>query len=144
MNHQRLLNPDNPLDLIPAMLATNPEAVAVISVFAPADPDSSLVLGAKTHRRRLPPDLAAKIASDESAANGNGTHVKPPTHIDVGRLLLTIPADLAKNLRGPASERHPLVLIAVHRDAYDMAVRQAQSGIVLPNAQIVAGGKVIV
>lgn len=136
----RHLDPRNPFDLLPATLATNPHLVACIPVFEPHSPDSTLVLAAKLRNRRLPLDLAAQWArSEHEAAGGNGGPVDVPTHITVGRLLLTIPADVAANLRGPVEERHPLWLMSVHRSAFDDAMRQAQSGIIL-RASIIGGG----
>lgn len=127
-----ILDPNNPLHLVPATLATNPGAVAVIPVFSPAAPDQTLVLRSRVHLRRLPPELAAQLARQEAESRGNGAKVEPPTHLEVGRLLLTIPADLAKNLRGPVEQRHPLWIFSVHRAVYDDAIRQATTGIVLP------------
>lgn len=125
-------DPNNPWFLIPATLATNPDAVAALPVFAPHDPASTLVLASKTKVRRLPPDLAARIAQHHAESQGNGTKVELPTHMEVGRLLLTIPADIALNLRGPVAERHPVYLVVVRRDAYDATVAQTESRIVLP------------
>lgn len=127
------LGPDplNPLWLIPAALATAPGAVVVLPVFHPAAPASTLVLGAKTHTRRIPPELAAQLAQQEAQDQGNGKKVETPTHMVLGRVLLTVPADVAMNLRGPVQERHPTFIFQVHRSFYESAVRQAESGIVL-------------
>lgn len=135
-----ILDPTNPLHLIPVTLATNPSAVAVLAVFSPHAPEETLVLRARRHLRRLPPDLALQLAQAEAEAQGNGTKIDPPTHLETGRLLLTIPADMALNLRGPASERHPLYLFSVHRSVYDAAMRQADSGLVLPTSSSPGGG----
>lgn len=132
-----ILDPRNPLHLVPATLATNPELVVVLPVFSPHDPNSTLVLSAKRHRRRIPPDLAVKIAQAQAAESGNGSErVELPTHMEVGRVLLTVPADVAENLRGPAQDRHPVYLFMVHRSAYDAAIRQAETGIILPSTGI--------
>ena len=152
MNRPRtMLNPDVPLDLLRGALAAYPDAVAVLPIFAPAAPDETLVLSAKIRTRRLPPDLAAKLAAEDAGATGNGTRPALPTHITVGRLLLTVPADIAENLCGPAAERHPMCLVIVHRDVYNEAMRQARSGIVLagpgampPGVPPVGGGGRIV
>lgn len=134
-NTRITLDPNNPLDLIPATLATDPASVAVIPVFAPADAANTLVLSAKTRTRRLPPDLAAHMAKTaREAMGGNGSSseaFEPPTHLEVGRVLLTVPADVARNLAGPAAGRHPTFIFMVRREMYDAAVRQAESGIVL-------------
>ena len=140
----RHLDPRNPFDIIPATLATNPDLVACVPVFEPHSPDSTLVLAAKLRTRRLPPELAVQWAqSEHEAAGGNGGPVDVPTHIQVGRVLLTIPADMAANLRGPVAERHPLWLLSVHRSAYDEAMRQAESGIILPGGVSVPGGGIV-
>lgn len=137
-----LLDPNNPLHLIPAALSTDPSLIVCLPVFHPAAPDATLVLSAKLRIRRLPPELAAQLAQAEhEASGGNGQHVQPPTHMEVGRVLLTVPADIAENLRGPAEGRHPLFMIAVRREYYDAAIRQSQSGIVLPGGVHVAGGR---
>lgn len=132
-------DPLNPLWLIPAALATAPGAVVVLPVFHPAAPAATLVLGAKTHTRPLSPELAQQLAQQEADGQGNGKKVEPPTHITIGRVLLTVPADIAINLRGPTQERHPTFMFQVHRDFYDSAVRQAESGIVLASNMPVAG-----
>lgn len=132
-------DPLNPLWLIPAALAAAPGAVVVLPVFHPAAPAATLVLGAKTHTRRIPPEMAQQLAQQEADSQGNGKKVELPTHMEIGRVLLTVPADIALNLRGPAAERHPVFLFSVHRDFYDSAVRQAESGIVLASTVPVAG-----
>lgn len=139
----RQLDPRNPFDLLPAALATDPDLVVCLPVFHPADPNGTLVLSAKRRTRRLPPDLAARIAQAESVNDGNGGPVTPPTHLEVGRLLLTVPADVAENLRGPIAERHPVFLMMVHRSFYDDAMRQANSGIILPGSVRGSGGGIV-
>lgn len=128
------VNLTDPFQLLPLMLATNPSAVFSLPIFVPHDPDSTLILRAHKHTRRIPPELAARIAQSQAAAAGGGTQEAGilPTHIEAGRLLLTIPSDIADNFRGPVSDRHVAYLVLVERGAYDGAVRQAQSGIVLP------------
>lgn len=138
------LDPNNPLHLISATLAHHPHLVVTLPVFAPHDPNGTLVLRARTRMRRLPPELAAQLAQMQAEARGNGTHVEPPTHIEVGNVLLTIPADMAENLRGPAVNRHPVYLISVHRSAYDAAMRQAETGLVLPGSPVAGSGGIIV
>lgn len=132
-------DPFNPLWLIPAALATAPGSVVVLPVFHPAAPTATLVLGAKTHTRRIPPELAAQLAQQEADGQGNGKKVELPTHMEIGRVLLTVPADVALNLRGPVQERHPVFIFSVHRSFYESAVRQAESGIVLATNVPVAG-----
>jgi hypothetical protein len=149
----RLLDPQNPLDLIPAALATAPDAVVVIPVFAPGAPDATLVLRARTRIRPISPELAAKLAAEDVTTKGNGTRPQIPTHIEIGQVLLAIPADVAKNLRGPVAERHPVYLFTVHRGFYEDAMRQATTGLVVPStvmpsapgggAGIVGGGRII-
>lgn len=134
-----MIDPDNPWLLLPHTLAANPDAVVAIPVFSPSDPESTLVLKAKRHLRRLPPELAAHLARQEAAVSGGTQPTDLPTHLEVGRVLLTIPADLAENLRGPAGERHVLWLVAVKRDHYDAVKRQTETGIVLPDAANVKG-----
>lgn len=124
------LDPTNPHHLLAGVTAAFPDAVAALPVSVPHDPDSSLVLKAKTRTRRLPPDLAAKIAQDAASAAGNGHDIQTPTHIEVGRLLLTVPADIAKNLAGPVDSRHVVYLMVVRRDVYDGIMEQATSRIV--------------
>lgn len=124
------LDPQNPWHLLPGVLASNPDAVAALPVSVPHDPDGSLVLSAKTRTRRLPPDLAAKILRDAAAESGNGHDLVAPTHVEVGRVLLTTPADLAKNLAGPVADRHVVYLMVVRRDVYDGIMEQATSRIV--------------
>lgn len=133
------LDPDNPWLLLPHTLATSPDSVAALPVFLPSDPNSTLVLKARTVNRHLPPDLAAHIAQSRATASGGSSQVELPTHITVGRVLLTIPADLAENLRGPVKDRHVVWLVAVKRGCYDDVARQARSGIVLPDAKTVSG-----
>lgn len=140
------LDPNNPLHLIPAALSADPSLVVCLPVFHPAAPNATLVLSAKLRTRRIPPELAAQLAQAEHEASGagsggNGQCVDLPTHMEVGRLLLTVPADIAENLRGPAVDRHPLFMIAVRREYYDAAVRQSESGIVLPGGVHVTGGR---
>lgn len=135
-----VLDPMNPLHLIPVALAQSPDSVIVLPVFAPHAPDSTLVLRAQKRRMPIPPEFARQLAQSDTATQGNGTCAEVPTHIDVGRLLLTVPADVAENLRGPVAQRHPLYLISVHRELYDDAIRQATSGIVLPGAPMSGGG----
>lgn len=131
----------DPWNLIPAMLGNSPGAVAAIPVQVPHDPDSSLVLTAKVRTQPIPRELAERIAQEQAAASG-GTggpqHAESPlpTHIEVGRLLLAIPSDLARNLHGPVGERHVAYLVVVHREAYDAAARQAETGIVLPGMEM--------
>jgi hypothetical protein len=137
-------DPTNPLFLIPATLAADPDSVAVLPVFSPHDPESSLVLRARTKLRRLPPDLAAELARRDAAASGNGERAALPTHLEVGHLLLTVPADVAQNLCGPLAERHPIYLFLVRREAYDNAVRQADTGLVLPGPGVGMPGRGIV
>lgn len=141
-----IADPNNPFFLIPATLAANPGLVVCLPVFAPAIPDHSLVLSVKRRLRPIPPELAAQLAQQEARSNGGGDKgpIVPPSHIEVGRLLLTIPADMADNLRGPVEERHPVYLISVHRDAYEEAKRQSESGIILPSSGKVVPGSVIV
>lgn len=139
-----LLDPNNPLHLIPAALSTDPSLVVCLPVFHPAAPEHTLVLSSKLRTRRIPPELAAQLAQAEhEASGGNGQRIDLPTHMEVGRLLLTVPADIAENLRGPVVDRHPLFMIAVRREYYDAAVRQSQSGIVLPGGVHVAGGGIV-
>lgn len=129
------IDPNNPFQLIPLALSTDAASVVALPIYAPATPTTTLVIKAKNRTQRIPPELAAKIAAESPVpANGNGngsSHPDTPTHIEVGRLLLTIPADIADNLNGPESERHPVYLMIVHRGMYDAAVRQAETGIVL-------------
>lgn len=132
-------NPDDPWVLFPFTLATAPGSIVAIPVFSPVDPAQSLVLKAKTVNRQLPPDLAAHIAREQAAASGGSSQVELPTHLVVGRLLLTIPADLANNLRGPDADKHCYYLVVVRRDQYDEVKRQSESGIVLPDAKTVSG-----
>lgn len=141
----RRLDPNNPFDLLPAALATDPDLVVCLPVFHPADPNGTLVLSAKRRVRRLPPDLAARIVQAEHDKAGPIPigPTTPPTHIEVGRLLLTVPADVAENLRGPAADRHPMFLMMVHRSFYTEAVRQANSGIILPSSAVAAGGRIV-
>ncbi len=124
------LDPRNPFHLLAGVTAAFPDAVAALPVSVPHDPDASLVLKAKTRTRRLPPDLAAKIARDAASDAGNGHDLQAPTHIEVGRLLLTVPADIAKNLAGPLDSRHVVYLMVVRRDVYDGIMEQATSRIV--------------
>jgi hypothetical protein len=132
------VNLADPWSLVPFMLATHPSAVAAIPIFAPHDPDSTLILRARRHSQRIPPELAARIAQSQAAAASGSTSEASqlPTHIDVGRLLLTIPADVAENFRGPVLDRHVAYLVLVQRDAYDGAKRQAETGIVLPGGPV--------
>lgn len=139
------LDPSNPFVLIPTALAQSPDLVVALPVYSPSAPDMTLVLGAKRHLKRLPPALALQMAQQEAQDKGNGSGpVKPPTHLEIGRLLLTVPVDMALNLRGPESERHPVFLISVHRSVYDEAVRQQRSGIVLPGVGMTNPGSRIV
>lgn len=133
------VDPDNPWLLFPYTLATAPGSIVAIPVFSPVDPAQSLVLKAKTVNRQLPPDLAAHIAQQQATASGGSSQVELPTHLVVGRVLLTVPADLAENLRGPDSEKHVYFLVVVKRDQYDEVKRQSESGIVLPDAKTVNG-----
>jgi hypothetical protein len=133
------IDPNHPWLLLPHTLATNPEAIVALPVFSPADPNSSLVLKARTVNRRLPPDLAAHIAQQQAEASGGSAQIELPTHLVVGRLLLTVPADLAENLRGPVEDRHVAYLVVVRRDQYDAVKRQAETGIVLPDASTAKG-----
>lgn len=133
------VNPDDPWILFPFTLAANPGSIVAIPVFSPADPTQSLVLKSRTVNRQLPPDLAAHIAQQQAAASGGSSQVELPTHLIVGRLLLTVPADLAVNLRGPDSDKHVYYMVVVRRDHYDEVKRQSESGIVLPDAKTVQG-----
>lgn len=133
------LDPRNPYHLLPATLATNPDAVVCLPIFSPHDPNSTLVLSAKLRTRAIPHDLAVEMArrQAESIGSGNGSsdpQIELPTHMVVGRVLLTVPADIAENLHGPVQDRHPIYLFSVHRSVYDAAMRQAESGIVLASA----------
>lgn len=119
----------NPWQLLPGMLASNPLAVVALPVFVPHDPSSTLIITAKRRRQAITPDIARQLAPE-------GTRPQDlPTSIDVGRLLLTIPSDVAQNFRGPVGERHVAYLMLVQREAYDEAERQARSGIVLAGPQ---------
>lgn len=133
------VNPDDPWVLFPFTLATSPGSIVAIPVFSPADPTQSLVLKAKTVNRQLPPDLAAHIAQQQAAASGGSSQVELPTHLTVGRVLLTFPADLADNLKGPNADKHCYYLVVVRRDQYNEVRRQSESGIVLPDAKTVSG-----
>lgn len=135
-----ILDPNNILHLLPATLATNPGAVAVLPVFAPASPDTSLVIRARVKVQPIPKNIAQQLARAEAAGKGNGGPVQLPTEIEVGRLLLIVPADMAANLQGPEAGRHPLYLVSVYRSVYDAAVKQAETGIVLPGSGIVGSG----
>lgn len=134
------VNLTDPWQLLPTMLATNPSAVFSLPIFVPHDPDSTLILRARKHTQRIPPELAARIAQSQAAAAGGSTQEAGvlPTHIEVGRLLLTIPSDIADNFRGPVSDRHVAYLVLVERGAYNAVARQAESGIVLPGPRPVS------
>lgn len=123
----------NPWQLLPGMLAMNPSAVVALPVFVPHDPSSTLIIMAKRRRQAITPDIARQLAPEVTRPHDL------PTHVDVGRLLLTIPSDVAQNFRGPAGERHVAYLVLVQREAYDEAERQARSGIVLAGPGDVAG-----
>lgn len=127
------IDPTNPLQLIPYALATNPGAVVVLPVFHPAAPNATMVLKSRTILRKLPPELAEQLTRQAAVEQGNGRRIELPTHLEMGRVLLTTPADIAANLRGPVQERHLLFLFSVHRDLYDDLMRRAESGLVLPS-----------
>jgi hypothetical protein len=122
----------NPWGLIPGMLAMNPAAVVALPVFVPHDPSSTLIITAKRRRQAITPEIARQLVPENTPAH------ELPTHVDVGRLLLTIPSDVAMSFRGPASGRHVAYLVLVAREAYDEAERQAKSGIVLAGPQDIA------
>lgn len=131
------INLADPFQLIPAMLATHPAAVVALPVFVPSDPASTLIITSKKRRQPISPDLARRIAKEQAHGNGSAGHLAAdlPTHIDVGRMLLTVPSDVAEAFRGPVAGRHVAYLILVHREAYDSVLRQAETGIVLAGPQ---------
>lgn len=138
------VDPNNPLSLIPFALATNPDAVAVLPIFHPAAPNATMVLRSRTILRRLPQELAEQMAQQAATEQGNGGKVELPSHLEIGRVLLTIPADVAQNLKGPAQDRHPLFMFAVRRELYDDLMRRAESGLVLPSMMPSGGSGIII
>ena len=118
----RLIDPSNPYELVSFAGETAPNQLVALPVFDPGHPERALLLKASVRSRPIPPEARKQMAG----TNGE----EPPTHFDSGRLLLIIPSDVARNLRGPVEQRDAAWLFLVRRGVYERAV----SGLVLPAA----------
>lgn len=97
----------NPLFLLNEALEHAPESVHIM-------PFAHLVLSAKVKK--------VKVEKDGHR----------PEVAETGRVLVDVPAMVARSLRKPPAERDFLMLVHVRREVVEELERRAESGIVLP------------